>query len=77
MIIKVQVAIGGELNTLIYDKNKSICIIEEYQFGMKLLGLKRPPKTVGDWSKTKGYFKAHLDKQRRLIIDKRIKNQNW
>ena len=66
-IVKVQVSIGGNAPaTLIYSENKNIWLETVRELGEALLG-----------DKTKGFFYAHLTRDKKLSIDNKAPWQEW
>lgn len=70
MIVKVQISIATSLprrRLLIYNEDRSIMYEDD--------ATDEVIKLVGDYPKA--YFKAHLDKQKKIVLDERAGDQDW
>lgn len=70
MIVKVQISIATNQpnrRVLVYNKDRSI--MYEHDATDEVIEL------VGDYPKA--YFKAHLDKYKKLVLDERVEDQDW
>jgi hypothetical protein len=67
MIVKIQKSMINGNSMLIYSKDREIMYQDNLTPDIsKLLG-----------TKCKGYFKAELNEEGKLMIGEKVKNQNW
>jgi hypothetical protein len=70
MIVKVQVSLATSLpnqRVLVYNKDRSIMYENDVTDDvLELLG-----------DRPKAYFKAHLDKYKKLVLDEQAEDQDW
>ena len=70
MIVKVQISLvttKEKRQVLVYNKDRSITYEADATDDVIAL--------VGDFPKA--YFKAHLDEAGKIVLDGRVKDQNW